>query len=394
MGSALLLTLWFSQPTDTAAAAYTFTVSDGASNAWATVAGPTFLTDDKTSLGGPGYLVTFATFNARPVTLIRASWSPAATARSNPVTEYYFVEFSGVSSLDGSSVTVDATVGSGPIALQPATVLCPNSAIHVHVECFGTCFANSTWTEISSFNNNIDAYLVASPGPFAANGLAHSNSGFWIGHILVLRPSSCPVTVVTASIAAGTTVSIVGDASLTAPFVNGTLLVSGSLTLANVQVASTAIVRVNGTISVLGPLSVQSGASLTTGSAFVISSGGSIIPILQMPITVTTTFIVAQFGSFSGNASSVGRAVPAAQQQACLGPATGMVTASALSVTVPVVPCGGGLSTGAIVGIAVGCSVAGILLAVAVFVCLRRQQAKMAVQVREQVMEDLRAQPM
>ncbi len=86
--------------------------------------------------------------------------------------------------------------------------------------------------------------------------------------------------------------------------------------------------------------------------------------------------------------------MPAAQQQACLGPATGMVTASALSVTVPVVPCGGGLSTGAIVGIAVGCSVAGILLAVAVFVCLRRQQAKMAVQVREQVMEDLRAQPM
>ncbi len=134
------------------------------------------------------------------------------------------------------------------------------------------------------------------------------------------------------------------------------------------------------TLTVTGTLSVSQSAVLQANTV-VFGAGSMVTPVLTAaPAGSSVTVVVATFGSSSGTpiAQSAVKDFPDAQ---CvqLGAAQVATSATTLSVTIAVQQlCGGGLSTGALIGIIVGASVLGLALIIAVVGVLvhRRRNAR------------------
>lgn len=187
------------------------------------------------------------------------------------------------------------------------------------------------------------------------------------------------VTIFRASTAATCRVmAVVVD--LSAALLNSTVVIPAG------SVASSASYAGNLVLDASSTLATQAGVTTTVAGALVIRAGASLV---IRGVTgsgsnsnrATSTLVVASAGSITGTFSSV-TAVPA---DSCQTASVSMssYTATSLSVTVNVAgnPCSGGLSQGAIIGIAVGASVGGLLLAAAIvilFVFWRRRQTASA----------------
>lgn len=107
----------------------------------------------------------------------------------------------------------------------------------------------------------------------------------------------------------------------------------------------------------------------------------------SLTIRPSITILVAQFGSSRGTFNSVATPRSAFTNAQCyaLGPPSQDFTATTLSTTISVTPLcaaggtsasGGGLSVGAIAGIAVGCVVGGLLIALAIVVLMVLQRRR------------------
>ncbi len=135
------------------------------------------------------------------------------------------------------------------------------------------------------------------------------------------------------------------------------------------------------TLTVTGTLSVSQSAVLQANTV-VFGAGSMVTPVLTAaPAGSSVTVVVATFGSSSGTpiAQSAVKDFPDAQ---CvqLGAPQVATSATTLSVTIAVQQLcgGGGLSTGALIGIIVGASVLGLALIIAVVGVLvhRRRNAR------------------
>lgn len=171
--------------------------------------------------------------------------------------------------------------------------------------------------------------------------------------------------------------------------VEGTLVLSpvASVTAAGVVVAGSLQVSQGATLAA-GELTILPGATLTpvvtthpgSGKKEEEEGGGEVTPVAAPTVTVA----VASFSSMSGQ-FVVAPAVASFEQSQCvaLGSPTVVTTASTLSAVMSVTQlCDNqGLSTGAIVGIAVGCVAGAIVLAVLIVVVtvLRRRQRDAAI---------------
>ncbi len=133
---------------------------------------------------------------------------------------------------------------------------------------------------------------------------------------------------------------------------------------------------IGGRFSAFHPMTMSVGSTLTLGSASVLELRVTVLPPLSTRPGGGQFFVVpiATFGSLTGRLAHLTVAMnyafsrASATSQPCYVPtnSTPVYTSSTLAVAVDVQNCAsdGGLSTGAIVGIAVGAAAAGVLLIV------------------------------
>jgi len=186
--------------------------------------------------------------------------------------------------------------------------------------------------------------------------------------ITQLQATGLPATINGAAVVGlGTVVTILSNTTI-----NGTLAVAGTLVLGPHSVITATSVIVTGTLNIS-----SSGASVVTSGAFTIQHGALLSVVVDSnPGNVSSlSIVIANFASLAGASFSSAVAVATFPESQCVQLGTPVVSASttALTATIPVSQgCNGGLSTGSLVGIAVGCGAAAVIAAVLLVVFMMR----------------------
>jgi hypothetical protein len=325
------------------------------------------LVTSSSAVDSPAFgLAVFSAVAAAPFSVVTVCFSSPATAWEWNLLEYRDAVIGNA--LVSSNITAPAGT---PFAGTPVQVVC-SDALVVAFAGIQTNSATPNPRLLIRFSvaGDFVAELPASNGPglYTADATIDVTSQGWIMSLVELRGSACSQPV-TPNIAAGQTVLIQGDAAVaTQTEIGGTLIVTGNLTIANASVAlqGASVVNVGGNANVASPLSVQQGATFAINGTLNIAPGSTVSTVWTNIAGNAATMTIASFTSMSGSFQFAPPVLAGSTLPACaqVSPVTANVGSTALTVSVSIntVLCGttaggsgsgSGLSTAAIIGIAV-----------------------------------------
>ncbi len=187
--------------------------------------------------------------------------------------------------------------------------------------------------------------------------------------------------------------------------ISTTLSINGSVTTFGALALDTnATLVVNGSVNVNSPLRIASDAVIVADFSFVIGGGATLTPVVTVhPGSVSTlSLVVARFAPNKASGTFVMRDATASfpgSECISFGTPSQVMQSSSLSVTMSVSNvCGEGLPLAAIIGIAVGGAIIGIVVVVALVLVMRfwmrEATNKARVRIKQQDMHDLAYQQM
>jgi hypothetical protein len=352
------------------------TVRDAVGSSYAQLAADT----DGASFGQ----AVFAAVAAAPFSVVTVCHAVAAGAWSWNLLEY-------ADAAPGSAVASSdmAAVAGTAFTSAPVKVVCSDAVVFAFAAiASGSATPNAGLVVRATAAGNFVAEIPvnAGPGPYTVGGTIDANSRGWSVSLIELRGSSC-VQPVNNTILPGQTVVIQGNAAVTAQTdIGGTLIVTGNLTIANgtLSMQAASVVNVGGNTDVASALNMQQGALFNVNGTLRVAAGTSVATVWTNVVGSAATMAIASFANIAGSfefapAVIAGTTtVPPCAQVSAVAPNVGATSLTA-TVSINTVLCGGalgagssGLSTAAIVGIAVGGGVVVIAVIVLVSVLVAR----------------------
>jgi hypothetical protein len=181
--------------------------------------------------------------------------------------------------------------------------------------------------------------------------------------------------------------------------ISTTLSIGGSLTsFAVLSLDTNASLYVNGTISINSALRVASGSVIVVEAGFTVGGGATLTPVITVnPGNASSiSLLVARFAANFTGSFVVQSAVPSFPGSDCFafGQPLQVFQPSSLSVSITVSnECSGGIPIGAIIGIAVGGALLGVLGIFVVILIWRQRKTQSVVAlkaaIRERDLQDL-----
>jgi hypothetical protein len=307
----------------------------------------------------------FSAVAAAPFTKVSICHSVSCAAWTWNIFEYRDA------AIGNSGASANFTAPAGAFTGTPINVVCSDAVVMAFEATVGGSASPAPGPLVrAQAGGNFVVEVPASNGAglYTASGTLEPGSNGWSMSLVELRGSACSQPV-TPNIAAGQTVLIQGDAAVaTQTEIGGTLIVTGNLTIANASVAlqGASVVNVGGNANVASPLSVQQGATFAINGTLNIAPGSTVSTVWTNIAGNAATMTIASFTSMSGSFQFAPPVLAGSTLPACaqVSPVTANVGSTALTVSVSIntVLCGttaggsgsgSGLSTAAIIGIAV-----------------------------------------